>query len=233
MINKNNPKAQNSTSKIDLKFNTKFIKSPWLVNYWTFNSHIKDVIGGAHLFNGINASLTSDRFGRPLSALSLSSGFYQMPTRNYFPTGQFTITAWLKLRAYNKFSRLIDFSNGALTDTINLNTRDDMNNFRFRLYKVNSIVGTVNSLAISLNTWTHVSLSYGNYTLSIYYNGTLKNSNQTSAEFRNMTRSYNYIGRSSNYVGGDQNLNAVVDEVKLFNKALSQKEIEHEMNNQL
>ena len=38
------------------------IKTPGLVNYWSFNSHIKDVIGGLHLFNGNKAGLTNDIF---------------------------------------------------------------------------------------------------------------------------------------------------------------------------
>ena len=84
--------------KIGLKFNSKLIKSPGLIHYWPFNSQIQDIIEGAHLFNGSKAGLTSDRFGRPLSALILNgAGYYQLPPGNYFQAS-FTVSAWLYRR---------------------------------------------------------------------------------------------------------------------------------------
>ena len=94
-----------------IKVQSGHIKTPGLVNYWSFNSHIKDVIGGAHLFNGTNAGLTEDRFGRPLSALNLNGGSYQLPSVNYFPTGRFTITVWIKLNNNGNWPSTVSFFN--------------------------------------------------------------------------------------------------------------------------
>ncbi len=63
-----------------------------LVNYWPFNSHVQDIIGTGHLYNGKNASLTKDRHGRLLSALNLKKGFYQLPPGNYL-SNSFTVSA--------------------------------------------------------------------------------------------------------------------------------------------
>ena len=82
-----------NSQKIKLNFNPKFVTPKGLIHYWPFNSHIQDVIGGAHLYNGNKACLVKDRFGRPLSALSFKAGSYQLPsTINYFPDDQFTLT---------------------------------------------------------------------------------------------------------------------------------------------
>lgn len=217
---------------ISLNQNSKYLNSPFLIHYWPFNSHIQDVIGGAHLFNGKNAGLTSDRFGRSLSALSLSNGHYQIPPGNYFSTGQFTITFWLKTRTFKLWSRLIDFSNGPLIDSIFFNTLDSQNNCKFKLYNLNTVIGFQNSSKIPLNTWTHVSLTYGKTNiLSIYYNGTIQGSSLTSQALNNKTRLYNFIGRSSNYAVGDPDIDAILDELKIFNKELNQKEVELEMIN--
>ena len=67
--------------------------------------------------------------------------------------------------------------------------------------------------------------------LKIYYNGSLVGSSQTLQALNNKTRLYNLIGRSSNYAIGDPNIDAVLDELKIFNKELSQKEVELEMIN--
>ena len=106
--------------EINLKFSSKFTKSSSLVNYWSFNSHIQDLIGNAHLFKGSKASLTSDRFGRPLSALNLSTGFYELPSINYFSSGQFTVTMWVNLKSNNLWSRLIEFCNNPGIDSISI-----------------------------------------------------------------------------------------------------------------
>ena len=210
--------------------------SPSLVNYWPFNSHIQDVIGGAHLFEGYNAALTEDRFGRPLSALNLSIGYYKIPPGNYFQTGTFTITAWLKLRQHKRWARLIDFSNGwASIDAIFLNTYDP-NSITSQFYLCNSTskqIGRADSSLIPLNTWTHISMTYNSTStiLKIYLNGTQNGISQTTQALMNIERLFNYIGRSSNFHGGDPHLDGVVDELKIFNKELSQKEIEFEMNN--
>ncbi len=53
-----------------------------------------------------------------------------------------------------------------------------------------------------------------------------------SQKLNNNTRVFNYLGRSCNFAAGDdQDLNGVLDELKIFNKALSQQEIQNEMNN--
>lgn len=103
------------TEKVKLSFNH---RSAFLTNYWPSNSHIQNVIGGAHLIKGYKVGLTQDRFGRPLSALSFNTGHYELPLINYFTSGQFTITAWVNLRAYNYFSRLFELCDGPQVNSI-------------------------------------------------------------------------------------------------------------------
>ena len=41
------------TQKIKLNFvNPRFVTTKGLIHYWPFNSHVQDIIGGAHLFKG-------------------------------------------------------------------------------------------------------------------------------------------------------------------------------------
>ena len=81
-----------------------------MINYWTFDCNVKDIIGGADLYNGLNTSFTSDSSGKTNFALSLNTGYYQVPNGIYFSGGDLTISLWLKLKAYGTASpRILDF----------------------------------------------------------------------------------------------------------------------------
>ena len=47
--------------------------------------------------------------------------------------------------------------------------------------------------------------------------------------FNNVTTRFNFVGRGDNYPN-QPNLNGVIDDLKIFNRALSQQEIQFEMN---
>ena len=49
---------------------------------------------------------------------------------------------------------------------------------------------------------------------------------------KNATRLFNFIGRTDNFPT-IPDINAIIDELKIFNRALSQKEIQFEMNNNI
>ena len=63
-------------------------------------------------------------------------------------------------------------------------------------------------------------------TAAIYYNGTLKHAGN-SYQARNIPSSDNYIGRS--LFNSVRNTNGIIDELKIFNRALTQSDILEEM----
>jgi hypothetical protein len=88
------------------------------------------------------------------------------------------------------------------------------------------------SIKVASGTWNHLAYVYEKNDLRIYVNGTLSTSgpgtgsliNSTSV---NTTRNFNYLGMaklSQSYVG-----NSMLDEVRLYNKALSQAQIQLDM----
>jgi hypothetical protein len=212
------------------------LQSPWLIHYWPFTSHIQDVVGGAKMFNGYKAGLRPDRHGRPISAITLNTGFYKMPSINYFPTGEFTITIWLNLRSNNDWSRVIEFCNQPTSDdSISLIAYAPDTQRPKLVIRNNGIEDKIENktLALVLNTWNHLAISYSNQNVTFYLNASLLESIPITGQLKNMTRLYNAIGGSCNQTTtpGVQYLNGTVDEVKIFNKALNKKEIELEMNN--
>jgi hypothetical protein len=87
-------------------------------------------------------------------------------------------------------------------------------------------VVTYGTAAVPVNTWTHLALTYDGATLRLYVNGVQVSS---LAQTGNIARSTNPL-----QVGGDsiygQYFQGTIDEVRVYNRALSQAEIQTDMN---
>ncbi|CAF0869156.1 unnamed protein product [Brachionus calyciflorus] len=194
-----------------------------LINYWPM-SNLKDIIGGAHLYGGINYEFTYDRFQNPKSALGLNKGYIQVPSGVYFD-GDFTITLWIKINSYQSWSRIIDFGGGSPLDNVIVS----MHSMESRLY-VDIFDGTNTQPLISspqsiqLGSWYHIAyVLSGNYA-SVYLDGKL-----ATSSFQKLNRRYrtqNYIGRS--YTTRDSYADAVYDDLKIYSGTLSEQEIRSE-----
>ena len=81
-----------------------------------------------------------------------------------------------------------------------------------------------------MNEWTHLAFTFDqNLTNKIYINANLTISDSWHEPFNNITRIYNYVGRVNDPDITD--INGIIDELKIFNRALTQQEIHFEMNN--
>lgn len=218
------------TVRIDMKNNIIQSRQQSLIHYWSFNSHVQDLIGGAHFFKGFQVGLTKDRFNRPFSALNFNTGFYQIPSINYFPNSQFTITSWVYLRQYNSWSRLFEFCTDYQLESIGYSfwsTNNQQNSTLF-LYDSQKTSTFLTGLQIQLNTWTHIAITYGNNDFMVYHNSNIVNKFTTAGSpIINKAKLYNYIGKSCN--SANPNLDGILDEFKIFDKSLNQQEIKHEM----
>jgi hypothetical protein len=210
-----------------------------LTNYWTFNGNVNDAIGNAHLYGGVNAALTTDRFGVPNSALSLTDGYYRAPSGVYFSGTQLSIMGWVKITNIKKFSRLVDFGNvdGVGGDTIMLCLSDQETGKPY----INFQSGTTNmavfsSTALIKDQWQHLAAVNAHPNYYIYIDGIVVGQTywMVTHIISNVNRPSNFIGRS-NYKTccNEEDANAVFDDLKIFNRALSQQEIQSEMNNNL
>jgi hypothetical protein len=88
---------------------------------------------------------------------------------------------------------------------------------------------------VTQNTWYHLAAVYKDTTVSIYVNGTLSGSrNDAPASHTcNIERESNFFGMADNTSSSRAEpliLNSLLDEIKLFNKALTLEEIMLDMN---
>ncbi len=70
------------------------------------------------------------------------------------------------------------------------------NKSRLSFNNYNFSIGLNDTSVIPLNTWTHITLTYGSKMYNIYFNGNFDGSGNTTEKLNNITRMYNYIGKS-------------------------------------
>ena len=194
-----------------------------LINYWPMDNNATDKIGNANMYNGYNVQFVDDRFGKPNSAIRFSDGYYQVPSGVYF-NGDYTIAVWVKINVQIPSSRIIDFNNGCYMDNTILATSNMGNSQPYLQQFISTFESKLASnLALITGQWTHLVVTLNEMTGSIYINGLL-----TSQVFNIYTPKY--VNRTSNFIGkscsaDDGNLQADLDDLRIYNRALSQSEI--------
>ena len=167
--------------------------------------------------------------------MSLTNGYLQAPSSVYFTGGSFTVMLWIYPRSFNSFSRIIDFGNGANSDSVvwcfSWDTTGQLNSYLTQ--NPTNVFNFSSSQAIQLNQWQHLSfvftvLSPSNI-INIYVNGILFATTNWTGQLNNVIRTSNYIGKDN--WNASTTANAIFDELKIFSAALTQSEIRFEMNN--
>ncbi len=178
-----------------------------------------DIKGNADLQCGANVSFTYDRFCEVKSAIYINNGFLQVPPGVYF-SGDFTLIAWINLKSYQTSSRIIDFGNGETADNVIFALANNNSNLVIDINSPDSnIIIVASSITLELNKWYHVATVLNGTNGYIYVNGKLATSSTLDVP-RNVQRANNYIGKSNWYQ--DPKANAVYDELKLYQTALSE-----------
>lgn len=201
-----------------------------LINYWPFIENYNDIIGGSNMYGGENYYLTSDRIGKDNSALWLNDGYIQVPSGIYF-SGDFSVLAWVKIHEHKALSRLIDFGELGGRDNviIVLSTMPNYTTDAEIFYGTKGLA--LNSLGnLTIGVWNHLALTLRQNIASFYLDGQLIGQNN-NVSINNVNRSNCYFGFHNWGQNTDfKKANAEIDEVKFYNKALSQSQIIDDFN---
>jgi Ca2+-binding RTX toxin-like protein len=154
--------------------------------------------------------------------------------------GAITIEAWVYTPDPNRYwQNLIDLGNGAPSDNILLGFNDSSGSMYFQVFQGDNSEGTpwiTTSEVFPANQWVHVTaVNDGNGNAYIYWNGELKASGTDQLVPLNVTRNNQYIGRDnwSEYPYNADYFQGKMDEVRVWNKARTQAEIQADMNREL
>ena len=213
-----------------------YVPSNGLVGYWGFNGNANDQSGNGNNGTVNGATLTTDRFGNSNSAYDFDgiSNYITVLDNNVFNMQNFTISTWVKnsSTAPTVLSRYI------------LNKGCNTPSPSFRLYYEND--GTLQQYVSdcwvpnrvyqngpsSNNLWVNLIYSYDGQNLKMYVDGVLYGTTNQSGSLTNNNNPM-YIGCSTDTSNCPQ-LSAFyagkIDDIGIWNRALSQQEITNMYN---
>ncbi|MBI2280020.1 MAG: T9SS type A sorting domain-containing protein [Bacteroidetes bacterium] len=148
-------------------------------------------------------------------------------------TSTFSIESWVYPRSTN-YDRIVSNYSSAVNGSIILDTyygTDNGRGVRFNVYGTGNALYSVGAAnALTLNAWNHVTATFNNGTMVIYVNGFEVVTG--TAPFTSIPQiTSNFVFGEDKVIGTAEYLNGKLDEVRFWNKALSQSEIMADMNN--
>ncbi|MES2389620.1 MAG: LamG-like jellyroll fold domain-containing protein [Bacteroidota bacterium] len=182
-------------------------------------------IGNVSVFG--NPEFTTDRHGRANGALSFdgTNDYLELPMRSYVSSSAFTFSAWIKPRALGGWARMLALSDGPSARALDFAVAQVTNGQpTLNIWAGSTVSGGKSGTRLELNTWQHVVMQANNGVLQVWVNGestgtlTLNPTTTPSGAF-----TYNFIGKSP--WNGEPYLNADMDEIRLYTRALSGAEV--------
>ena len=217
--------------------NVQLSTDQYLTHYWPIsNSTMKDEIGSSHMTQGSLTSFIEDRFGCPNSALALNGGWTQVPSGVYFNTQQFTISVWIYPQSIGQCSRAINFGTaGSCTNSIAIRLDGSCDAGLYPalgIWNPSTMNRASSSQNLILNKWQFLTGTFDGSLMSFYIDGILKGIFSLTYTLPTITRNANYIGKGCNpslpYYSS-----SYLDDLRFYNKSLTQVEIQQIMNQNL
>lgn len=197
-----------------------------LVGYWPFNGNATDVSGNGN--NGIvnGATLTTDRFGNQNSAYSfdgINDQIVVADTNILDITKNLSLCAWIKPASFGSENKII--------------TKFPPNSYQLSVWNNKAIIQIcpngqpdywdnkcISNDSININKWSFICgiYDYDNNLMKVYINGVLEKSVSVSGQI-NSGNAPVIIG---NFYGGTNWWwHGVIDDIRIYNRALSATEI--------
>ena len=195
-----------------------------LVAYYPFTGNANDVSGNGYNGTVESATLTTDRHGNTNSAYLFdgNTSYISIPSNaiNNLPTG--TVAAFIYLSQLGIQSTILDKTN---TDSINFfQFIVDVNNHLRVL--INGLYGSEtpyrSNTALNQDQWYHVAVTWDGTNIKFYLNGALDATSAFTSGVPSASRQP-YIGKVDNNTAY---MNGKIDELRIYNYALSQSEIQ-------
>jgi hypothetical protein len=217
------------TAALALQIHAQSFLTNGLVAYYPFNGNANDAVGTN---NGTvyGATLTTDRFGIPNSAYSFNGTSAYIETVNPLPDMQSaSASCWISVAAYpanGSYVFMDGDTDGGHDFVVGLGGNTNIGNIAFATKDNIEIWGNLSQPLT--NTWFHVVAVADNNNntnvLKLWLNGQLV---ATSPSLGNANVGYHsqlYIGCRAIY--DDSFFNGAIDDVRLYNRALSDSEVQ-------
>ena len=184
------------------------------------NNDLKDYASNADMIYGVNTSFCPDRFNNSNSAINFENGYNSLPKGVYF-NGDFAITVWINYSKFSSSSRILEFSNNK-NKLVAVYFSDNKRSYpNIKTLIEDEEKEYIFNVDFNANVWHHLVITLCGNSLRLYVNGHLDLNLGSKTKLLG-------INSSSNYIGG--NLNAKLDELRIYDRCISQNEIMNLMN---
>jgi len=220
-----------NSNKIEISAGTAKLKETGdfdgLVGYWKFEDNFEDSSGNENHGTNHGAIFVDGKVGR---ALDFDTGTYVSipPSDSLKITDEITIEVWVKSEEDADGSKVVrilikDQSYGFQWDSTGEEWQSTI------ILKLSgSWVGVSNPVNLVKDTWYHLVGTYDGQTMKIYVNGELKNSKNITSSIET-NDNYVFIGSQAE----SYQFKGIIDEVAIYNRALSAEEIQDHYNSGL
>jgi len=208
---------------------------PSLVAYYPFNSNANDGSGNGNDGTINGATLTTDRFGNQNSAYSFDGidDYIDVPYENELRlSAPFTVSAWVKLADNFSTRGYVLAKSSSLDGHVNYAVRiyDDFR-LSFRYYQDwTTPIEIFCDTLLETTEWYHILAKHDSNNVYLYLDGDLMVSQQVTNPYVLTTTAQEEqnLGIGRHTYGGSQPdyFNGVIDEVQIYNRALSNTEID-------
>jgi hypothetical protein len=216
-----------------------YVPTDGLVGYWPFNGNANDESGNGNNGNVNGATLTTDRFGNENSAYSFNgtNGFINVANSlSLSPTNSISLCGWIKSRSTNFFDRIINKSHNVAQNyaTYQLITRNASLSatpgFTLRFGTGNSQLSSDylysgdNIGNVYFDIWQFIVGTWDGTAMKFYQNGILISSTARTG-LLNYTNGDLQFGKGLGGTGLPQFYEGEIDDIGIWNRALTQQEI--------
>ncbi|HEY7120191.1 MAG TPA: LamG-like jellyroll fold domain-containing protein, partial [Tepidisphaeraceae bacterium] len=168
---------------------------------------------------------TAGKFGGALSFNGANSWVTVADNALFHLTTGMTLEAWVKPNALDGWTNIIMKERPAGL-AYALYASDNTDNPPAGYINRSTDVSSVGTSALSLGAWTHLATTYDGANLRLYVNGTLV---RTQAVTGAITSSTSPIRIGGDSVWGEY-FDGLIDEIRVYGRALSQSEVQADMN---
>lgn len=212
-----------------------------LINYWpilneqkfdSLTGHVHENtlsndFSGKSNIQSIQSMFTSDRFDNINSAICPNGFNLTLQPGVYFSNGSFTFSLWIKFKKFDSNAKIIHVFN-LKNDSSNTHV-DSVQIWQTNEGKPCMEIQQINeeshktqaNMGFELNVWQFFTVTLNETNLKIYLNGSLISEDNDQFRPINISRKYAYLGLNSD---------SSYDEIRIYNRPLTNEEISILMN---
>ena len=198
---------------------------PGLVGWWRFDEGngtvAKDSSGSGNDGTVHNATWVDGKYGKALSFNGTSDYLEIAHAASLSPTSGISLEAWVKFARNNTMEVILTKSTAGRDVWQDYALTHEANNIFRGIFRVAGNIRVVNSLPhTDINVWHHVVVTFDGQSLRMYVNGVLEGTANYAGALGTSTNPLR-VGKQVVY-----NFQGVIDEVRVYNRALSATEIQ-------